>query len=160
MPAPKTSTLKAAEGNRSKLGRARIKTDPVGKGRPEIPPSLSPEAKRFWAIIVESLPKGLLSRADEGTLEVYVSAWSRYREARRHVMKNGYWIGNRLNPMKAIQDQAAAEMHKVGGTLGLSPLARARLATEGQTGEEDPLALLLGEDLDPAGAWSDKGRAN
>ena len=41
----------------------------------------------------------------------------------------------------------------MGNELGLSPAARARLSVEPEK-PQDPMELLLGDDMDPAGAWS------
>jgi len=153
----KPSELKRLEGNRAKLGVARIKTDPRGKGRPRPPPGMSGDALELWADVVASLPEALLSRADEAALETFARAWSTYREADARIEGNGLLVatpnGDVPNPLLRIRDKALDQMHKIGGVLGLSPVARARLASNDPLGGEiDPLALLLGGD--PNGAWS------
>lgn len=57
------------------------------------------------------------------------------------------------NPLLAIQDKAERAMHVAGEAIGLSPVARARLASPDNTGDDDPMALLLGMDGAPDGAW-------
>jgi P27 family predicted phage terminase small subunit len=46
------------------------------------------------------------------------------------------------HPMILIQRQAADEMSRAGGELGLSPLARTRLTVEKKE-DDDPLNLFL-----------------
>ena len=156
--AKKPSELKKLEGNRAALGQGKIMTDPRGKGRPRPPPGLSGEALGLWRDVVSSLPEQLLTRADEGALEGFAVAWQTMREANRRIDGNGLVIstpaGDRENPFLRIRDKAIDQIVKLGGVLGLSPVARARLASRDPIGDEDPLALLLGADGDPDGAWS------
>jgi P27 family predicted phage terminase small subunit len=154
---PKTSAQKALEGNRSKLGKSRIKADPKGRGRPSDPKALSPEARPFHAHVVGSLPDNLLSRADDGALEVYAEAWARYRKARRMVEKAGFLVSTEKgrpmqNPLLAIMARAEDVMIKVGAELGLSPVSRARMATF-EPPPDDTLKVLLGDELASDG-WS------
>jgi len=157
----KPSALKALEGNREKLGRDRITTDPRGKGRPRPPPGMEGEALGLWRDVVSSLPDELLSRADEAALEAFARAWCTYREADRGIQGNGLLIatasGDRENPLLRIRDRAVDHMHKLGGVLGLSPVARARLSSRDPAGDADPLELLLGGE--PNGAWSTAPKA-
>jgi P27 family predicted phage terminase small subunit len=154
---PKPSAIKIAEGNRRKVAKAQLKEDPRGKGRPELPPNLSALETQLWLNVVDSLPDGLLSRADEGALESFAREWATYREADEKIKKSGLLVqspqGPIRNPLLVVRNYAVRNMISLGGVLGLSPVARARLAAPG-AGAEDPMELLLGMDGDPAGAWS------
>lgn len=147
MALPKPAQLKIAEGNRSKLGRDKLRPDPQGKGAPHLPPRLAEDETAMWHAVVASLPDGLLTAADDGILERYVVAWARFRNARILLQTEGMTIkserGTVRHPLLAIMSQAEKAMHASGGELGLSPVARARLAAL-DTFEHDPLSMLLG----------------
>ena len=154
----KPRAIKRLEGNRRKVARAELeKEEPRGMGRPRLPVHLSTEERRLWSDVVSSLPSDLLSQADEAVLERFVVAWAEFRDAHVKITKTGTLVqspqGPIRNPLLTVRHQAAREMHLAGGEIGLSPVARARLTTEGRE-EDDPMALLLGDDLDPAGAWA------
>ena|SRR5882672_6960711 len=153
----KPKTLKLLEGDRSKVGKANIPDEPQGLGRPRVPLHLAADERKLCADIVASLPVGLLTRADEATLERMAVAWARYRSATLQIRRSGLLIKTRYgkvrNPLLVVQNVAAKEMHAAGSELGLSPVARARMTTAGLE-NDDPMALLLGMDDDPAGAWS------
>lgn len=157
----KPSRLKMLEGNRSKVGKAMIFVDPPGKGHPQMPPDLSDLEQEMWVDIVASLPDGLLSRADNAILERFVTAWARFRAARILIRETGLLVTTQLglvrNPVLVIEQAARKEMHASGGELGLSPVARARLASVDRW-DDDPMEQLLdGED---DGAWNSRHAAH
>lgn len=143
---PKPMQVKIAEGNRSKVALAKLIPDPQGKGTPHMPPDLTPVEEEMFMDVITSVPDGLLSAADDGVLERYVSAWSRFREARLQVAKVGLLVrspvGPVRNPLLVVMHNAAREMAAAGSELGLSPTARARLTTGGKTGP-DPMDWLI-----------------
>jgi P27 family predicted phage terminase small subunit len=149
--------IKELEGNRAKLGKAKIKQDPTGIGLPRMPAHLMAHERELWADVVASLPVGLLSRADDQALERIAVAWAEFREMQTMIRKSGKLVkspqGPIRNPLLVIRDRAMREMHLAGEVLGLSPVARARLAAV-ETADNDPMALLLGDDGNPDGAWS------
>jgi P27 family predicted phage terminase small subunit len=153
----KPTQIKILEGNRGKFAKASLKPDARGIGRPRMPAHLIPEEQELWQDVIASLPVGLLSRADEAALERMAVAWAEFREAQQMIRKTGKLVqspqGPVRNPLFVIRNQASREMHLAGEVLGLSPVARARLAAS-ETPDDDPMALLLGPDDDPNGAWS------
>ena len=168
---PKPSSVKAAEGNRSeRRSRAKIKVDPVMKGRPVAPKRLSAEARRIWAEIMSSMPDGLVARVDIGILERYCVAYERWAEINYEIDRRGLrghpdgcartqaqgrarWSRSGCaTRCSAPLGQMAKEMHVTGGELGLSPVARARLATLPQSTGDDPMSMLLGGDGRARGA--------
>ena len=153
---PKPSAIKIAEGNRRKVAKADIRQDPRGLGRPRLPPGLSEVETRLWLDVVASLPVALLSRADEGALERHAVAWAEFRDLQGKIRKTGHLVqspqGPIRNPLLIAREKATREMHMSGEVLGLSPVARARLAAT-ETAENDPMELLLGMDGEN-GAWS------
>lgn len=112
---------------------------------------------RLWREVVASLPAGLLSRADEAALEQFAIEWATFREADDKVQSTGLLVsspqGDIRNPLLMIRNQAGKAMMNLGMLLGLSPVARARLAVPASS-DADPMALLLGDDGNPDGAWS------
>ncbi|MGC4026245.1 MAG: phage terminase small subunit P27 family [Mesorhizobium sp.] len=155
---PKPSTIKIAEGNRRKIRADNIRQDIKGNGFPRLPKHLSSDEQCLWLDVIDALPVNLLSRADEAVLERFAVNWARWRTVQNTIVKTGLLVnspqGPVRNPLLIVQEKAAREMHAAGEVIGLSPVARARLASTDQDGEEDPMALLLGMDGDPNGAWS------
>ena len=141
----------------NKLGRARITEDPKGVGEPTVPANLNEEQAKLFRHCLGSLPPEILTSADEAMLEGFAVAWARFRQADDQILRTGLLVqspsGPIRNPLLIVSEKSADLIHKLGGQLGLSPVARARLTTV-SAGEEDPMAQLLGDDLDPTGAWS------
>lgn len=151
---PKPTQIKIAEGNRSKVAKDQLRPDTPGLGRPRVPMHLSAEERRLWADVVRSLPPTLLTMADEAVLERFAIYWARFREAGKMIAKTGLMVqspnGPIRNPLLVVQNACSKEMHAAGSEIGLSPVARARMAGAGSE-EDDPMELLLGGDDD--GAW-------
>jgi P27 family predicted phage terminase small subunit len=154
---PKPAAIKIAEGNRRKVAKAELKEDPRGIGSPRLPGRLTEVEQQLFLDIVASLPVGLLSRADESALEAYAVEWATFRESDTKIKASGLLIqtpqGPIRNPLLAVRNNSVKAMTSIGSNIGLSPVARARLAAPG-AGADDPMELLLGMDGDPAGAWS------
>jgi len=154
---PKPAVIKIREGNRSKVKQGSIKPDPVGVGRLMAPKHLKEDERLLWSKIVRSLPDGLLSSADESTIERMAVAWAQFREATKMIHRTGLMVrGERnhpvRNPMLIVQRVAGIAMHQAGEMLGLSPVARARLTAD-KGPATDPMEFLLGMDGDENGAW-------
>jgi P27 family predicted phage terminase small subunit len=154
---PKPAVVKNREGNRRQRGRAQIKEDPQGIGPPGMPDRLTEVQKGLWRKVVGSLPVGLLSRADDAALEQFAIEWAAFREADEKIKLTGLLVqspqGPVRNPLLVVRNQAGKAMMNLGMLLGLSPVARARLAAPASS-DNDPMALLLGDDGNPDGAWS------
>lgn len=148
---PKPAAVKIAEGNRRKVGAARLKPDIVGKGLPQPPAHLKPEERRLWLEVLRSLPKGVLSRADVAVLERFVVAWNRFRQCDKRIKDEGLTIstpqGQIKHPLMASIIALGKEMHMSGSDLGLSPVARARLSQATDT-DQDPMGWLMGDNDD------------
>ena len=129
---PKPKQIKIAEGNRRKVAIDKIPDEPKGIGVPRMPLHLSAEERKIWADIVASLPVGLLTRADELILERMAVATWRFRRTTAMIDKTGDLVqtpqGPMRNPLLVVQSTADKAMHAAGSELGLSPVARARLA--------------------------------
>jgi len=152
---PKPKQIKEIEGNRSKVSKAQMAMEePHGKGTPRMPPAMTSEEEELWLDIVASLPVGLLSRADENTIERAARYWAMFRQAADMVAKTGLMVRSNFGPVKnpalAIMHDAAKLLQVATSELGLSPVARARMVSP-KNWEDDPMTLLLGGDDD--GAW-------
>lgn len=141
----KPALVRHLEGNRS---RTPIPTEIIARGRPECPARLTEDERELWLSIVESLPFGLLTAADNNTLERMAVAWARWRTCQTDINTRGLFVkvygckAMRPNPHLGMQREAAMEMHRASSELGLSPVARTRLTTDGKV-DADPLELLL-----------------
>jgi len=149
----KPGLIRQLEGNRS---RRDIPPQPAGVGQPVCNPSLSQDEQRFWWAIVDCLPAGLLTRADEQAIERMAVAWARFWDCRERIETIGLVVkgpnGPQKNPLLMIERDAREEMHRAGEVLGLSPVARARITTEDGSKDDDPTEVLLGGI--ERGAWT------
>jgi P27 family predicted phage terminase small subunit len=151
---PKPSEQKRREGDRGHAGR-KLGVDPKGKGRPTVPLHLTAEERKLWAEAVGSLPDHILTRADNAALELYVTAWQRYREFDAAIRKSGKLIqtpnGPRRNPLYTLMKDAAALVMRAGSELGMTAVSRARLARpEYETDPDDVFEnfIFSGDDDD------------
>ncbi len=155
-PKRKPSAIKRAEGNRSKLGKNRIKDDVRGKGQPACPLYLTAEHRKKWALTLDALPDGVFSQANSAVLESFTIAWQLVEESATTIIKTGKLIqgpnGPIHNPHLSILFRAQRELRAAGAELGLSPTARARLIAVPDF-SDDPMAMLLGNG-DPSSQWA------
>ncbi len=157
---PKSSILKAVEGNRAKRGRGRIKEDVRGRGLPVPPSNLTKGELGLWSSIVAALPTALLSGADVSVLERMVVAWARCRTIEKTLKVEGLIVatpqGRIRNPLVSILKDTHTEMHRCGSELGLSPAARARLPGGNEPDTDDIMDALLGMDGNLDATWWEK----
>lgn len=152
----KPTAIKIAEGNRAKVGKKHLRPDVAGLGRPRIPSNLTADERKIFVEVVASLPPELMTRADEGCLEQYVVAWARFRRMKKIIDDEDEVLsgpnGKYRHPALIVLEKASLEMSRCGSLLGLSPVARARLAAP-SSGPDDPMAALLGMD-NAEGDWT------
>jgi P27 family predicted phage terminase small subunit len=153
---PKTALVKKLEGNRRKLGRAKLADDLAVEGAPVLPPYFDTVHTYLWRETLKALPAGLLHRADTGCLERFTVGWAQFRSVTRKILESGELVrgidGQPVrNPLLAVQKAAASMMDRAGADLGLSPAARARIGNPVHA-EDDPMSLLLAGD--PDDPWS------
>jgi P27 family predicted phage terminase small subunit len=142
----KPTAIKILEGNRGH--RPLPTSEPKGAGQPSPPRHLQPEQLELWHAVVASLPPELLSAADNSLIERMAVAWSTFRETTRRIdacdlLARGDRGQSVRNPLLIVRTQAAAEMETCSNALGLSPVARSRIAMPA-TLDYDPLEILLG----------------
>ncbi len=86
---PKPKVVNDLKGDPGKRRRYSVEPEPP-KDHPECPAHLGEIAKEEWEYTCRQLSDmGLLSRADKTSLEMYCSAYERYRKAEQHIAEHG-----------------------------------------------------------------------
>ena len=140
----KPAIIRKLEGKR---GHRPIPKEPKPIGSPTMPDYFDGEQQKLWIAALAHLPKGLIGAADTAFIEAFVISWWTMRSARRDIAKTGLLVrspdGPIRNPLLGIARGAAADMHRFGTDLAMSPAARTKLVAV-DSGELDPMELLLG----------------
>jgi P27 family predicted phage terminase small subunit len=149
-PLPPKVLLLHGRGNGRDAAGYPVPTPPAFERVAPTPPSWwsdDDEARREWDRVVADLePLGLLKNSDRGVLTAYCEAWSRFAAAVKQYRAEGV---TKLNPDSgrtgkhaavAVAENAAAQLAKLGGLLGLSPVAERGLLFTPNTDGDDPFA--------------------
>lgn len=85
---PKPTAVKKLEGN---PGKRKLNTkEPTGKGMPDCPAWLLPEAKTEWIRLSEKLNQmGVLTEIDRSAFAAYCQSYARWKEAQEHINSEG-----------------------------------------------------------------------
>ena len=150
---PKPTALKKLEGNPGKR-KLNTKEPMPGKGMPDCPKWLLPEAKMEWERLCVKLSEmGVLTEIDMAAFAAYCQSYARWKEAQEHIDSEGSifetdkgyqqqtpWVGI-ANTNQKLMMQAASE-------FGLTPSARSRIMAASGVGkdDEDEMESLLGGD--------------
>lgn len=143
---PKPAALEKLEGNPTK--RKIKKEIAMPLDMPDSPQPLDEYALEEWNRLAHGLNAvGVLSRMDMGVMAAYCDSYSQWRRATellRDILHSGPG-GNLLslvqidktglmvkNPLTERSDKAKADMVKYAAELGMTPVARARIAVEGK----------------------------
>ncbi len=123
-----------------------VKPAPVKKGMTKRP---MPK----WNRLIKELDRmGVHGRTDYDLLELYCMTFSKYREALVAVNKIGVAIVGKnkagettvqRNQFEVVMSRSMDRLAKLGGELGLSPVARTRLSAAPDTEESDLLASFM-----------------
>lgn len=98
------------------------------KGKPSFPKWFDADAKRIWRSVTAELEHmGLLARADRNALMRYCHYMARWEVAAQEIQ-----AGRVTDKVLAVYDNYAEKLLKLEVQFGLTPSARARLATEGK----------------------------
>ncbi|EFD89913.1 phage terminase small subunit P27 family [Listeria monocytogenes] len=144
MPMPaKSARLKLLHGNTGKQNTNELKKRAKNEERMKMPtdklrspPWLDKEGREAFLFVVKELTEiDVAGNADLHTIALYADFYSQYLKYRRLVKAKGNWVGGRPNPFIAKMDSAAKQMRAYSADLGLSPVARSRLAIK--LAEED-----------------------
>jgi P27 family predicted phage terminase small subunit len=137
---PTPTLVKKWTGNPS---RTPIAHDPkVADGELKCPARLKGEARKMWRRIVQSWAgAGILKPLDAGTLEAYCCAYARFVSAEAIIAKTGTVVRNgsgaSKNPACTVIAEATSQMQRFGSDMGLSPVARVRLAASDAEAGDD-----------------------
>ena len=86
---PKPTAVKKLEGN---PGKRKLNTkEPIpGKGMPDCPKWLLPEAKEEWKRLCDKLNQmGVLTEIDRAAFASYCQSYARWKEAQEHIDSEG-----------------------------------------------------------------------
>lgn len=147
---PLPTALKRARGNPG--GRPLNEHEPAGvPGLPDPPAHLTDVGLEAWRVVGARLEDmGVVQVQDAHALELFVDAWSEYREAREYLVANGLTYESatptgmirRPNPEVRIASDAWKRLKGILPEFGLTPSARSRLEVA-PPAEVDPLEELL-----------------
>jgi P27 family predicted phage terminase small subunit len=144
---PKPSKLRALDGN---PGRRPINDrEPQPTGPLVKPDFVNGEAAKEWTRVIGAMPPGLYTAADAPVLAVYCVAWVLFRNALAQVAREGMTavgsMGQKTShPSLATIAKQSEIIMRASDRLGMSPVARARLAMDDQTGGGSKFDGLLG----------------
>ncbi len=139
---PKPTALKKLEGNPGKR-KLNTKEPMPGKGMPDCPKWLLPEAKMEWERLCVKLSEmGVLTEIDMAAFAAYCQSYARWKEAQEHIDSEGSifetdkgyqqqtpWVGI-ANTNQKLMMQAASE-------FGLTPSARSRIMAASGVGKDE-----------------------
>ena len=150
---PKPTAMKKLEGNPGKR-KMNTKEPMPGKGMPDCPKWLLPDAQEEWKRLCEKLSQmGVLTEIDRSAFAAYCQSYARWKEAQDHINSEGatYETENgmqRPNPWVAICNTEQRLMMQAASEFGLTPSARSRIMAASGVGrdDEDEMESLLGGD--------------
>ncbi len=116
----------------------------VREGRPLPPKHLDSDKKKIWNFVLDETPPNLITAVDAALLEMYVNAFSIYRQAASALAIAGSLTsetdaGEKVNANLQIMTSQIKLILDLSKHLGLSPMARINLAY-----------AMKGDDLDQA----------
>lgn len=145
---PKPAILKLLEGN---PGRRPIGEEPIGRGELTRPEWAGDEICAVWDRIVEVVPLGLLSGADEEVLLMACYSLVEFHRLARVAQAMPEREALEMCPAEAAARRAIVahinQFLKCATRLGLSPIDRARMAKPSSS-KPDPLAEVLSKKPD------------
>ena len=148
---PKPTAVKRLEGNPGKRNINTKEPNP-GKGIPDCPKWLIPDAREEWEILCEKLNQmGVLTEIDRAAFAAYCQSYARWKEAQDHINSEGstYVSENgmqRPNPWVAISNTEQRLMMQAASEFGLTPSSRSRIMAASGIGkdDEDEMEEILG----------------
>jgi len=146
---PKPTALKLIQGN---AGKRRLnKNEPAPEAMTEVPSApiwLGDRAAAIWDQVAPWLVESrILTDTDLHNLEIFCTAYQRWREAQDDITKNGIVVmGARQeikNPACTVANECVRQINTFGAALGLDPAARARLKTS-EPKKVNPFSAMRG----------------
>lgn len=142
----KPTKLKELSDNPGK--RKLNKAEPKPYGLPTAPTTLSKDAKAVWARLVVAMPVGVYTAADGFVMALFCEAVASWKTACAMIAKHGPELKGSTGQLKpspwyAEQRAAAAQIASIGAKLGLDPVSRQNIITEGADGGNDGFGDLI-----------------
>lgn len=144
---PLPTALKLVKGtlrkDRSNPHEPRV-AEPLSHEPPE---HLSELQKEVWRYILAHSPNGLLKSLDWAVLEIWVVAYTTYRDAQAAVARRGQVVKTPndfpvVNPYLSNMNKQAAIMLKAASELGFTPASRSRIVIGQDSVDDDPWTKL------------------
>ncbi|GAX06954.1 phage-related terminase-small subunit [Secundilactobacillus pentosiphilus] len=141
----KSAMIHLLEGNPNNLTKKELHKRSENEKKLQIasnhidPPAwLSTGAKNeFKRIVTLFEPTKLLTEADVNLLAVYCNSLMDYKAYKAQIKKRGYLVKGRLNPFIHEKQKTADLLNKYANQIGLTPSARASLAINMDSKEDD-----------------------
>jgi len=146
---PKPTQLKLVQGTLRPSRENKKEPKPTGDLQ-DAPKTLSDAEKEIWDYVISKAPKGLLKHLDFSTLEIWVTAYISYQDAKSKVRYQGQIVKTAsgfpvLNPYMANVNKQAQIMLKCSSEMGFTPASRSRIHIENESSEENPFAMFAVE---------------
>ncbi len=146
MTAKTPTALKVATGNPGK--RAINTKEPKPKGKLTLPNTLSPLASKLWKRVVQAMPDGVFTQADEAALVAYCEAYANLLTATKEINRVGMFsTGSQgqviVHPAVRIQADASRIISSLGARIGFDPISRANITTDEEEAGDDPFNGLI-----------------
>lgn len=111
------------------------------------PDYFTDEQKDIWNYAIQNAPAGLLKKLDISTLEIWVMAYSTYREAAQKLRVSGQVVKSPNNypmvsPYLANMNKQAIIMLKAANEMGFTPSSRSKVSIEQEASTDDVWAKL------------------
>lgn len=146
MTAKTPTALKIASGNPSK--RPINKKEPKPKGSLTLPSTLSPLASKLWKRVVQAMPAGVFTQADEAALAAYCEAYANLLTATQEINRSGMFsVGSQgqtiVHPAVRIQADASRIIASLGARIGFDPISRSNIVADEEEAGDDPFSGLI-----------------
>lgn len=136
---------KGASAHAKALASEPIPPNPLG----DPPADLDPVEQEVWERLGKELPAGMLRSVDMFMVRSFCMAVSMQRDAWKKLKASSFLVKTPSgmavqSPYMSIVNRQTEVIVKVGAQLGLSPVARTRIAMEEGAGDADPTDRFFG----------------
>ena len=146
MTAKTPTALKVATGTPGT--RAINKKEPKPQGKLTQPKTLSPLASTLWKRVVQAMPDGVFTQADEAALVAYCEAYANLLTATAEINRVGIFsTGSQgqtiVHPAVRIQADSSRIIASLGARIGFDPISRSNIVTDEEEAGDDPFSGLI-----------------
>mgnify|MGYP001572702240 CR=1 FL=1 len=148
---PRAATPTAIKIKTGNPGKRRInKAEPKPRGGPQKPAVMTAGAKKLWDRLIAAMPVEVYTGADSALLAAYCEAVNNHQHATAAIAEPDFQmfvVGSTgqdiLNPIFAHQEKQARLIISIGQRLGLDPIARQQINSEGGDDSADPFSNFV-----------------